>query len=197
MIEIRNRWNDSVIFAADTATTFAEAIAEMVTQARERSERANLSDADLSDADLSDADLRRANLSHADLRRANLSHADLSHADLRHADLRRANLRRANLSHADLSDADLISLGFDLRGYHFWLRKEGDELLITAGCRQFTLAEARNHWTDAHQDDPLLRAEILARLDMADALATIYGWDQQFAEKEAEKIEKKGEVYQQ
>ena len=105
-IEIKNRWNGSVI-----RTVEVEDGADL--------SGADLSGADLSGADLSGADLRRANLSGADLRRADLSGADprranLSGADLSGANLRRADLRRANLSGADLSGADLS--GADLSG---------------------------------------------------------------------------------
>jgi uncharacterized protein YjbI with pentapeptide repeats len=170
MIEIKNRWSGAVIFKRETAATTAQAVAELIAQARERSERA-----DLSGADLRRANLRYANLRYADLSGANLSGADLRGADLSGADLRGAELRGANLSGANLSGAGVVSLGYDTRGYHFLLRKE-DELRVTAGCRRFTLPEARAHWTTAHNEEPLLRAEILARLDMAETIAAAMGW---------------------
>ena len=90
---------------------------KIISEARAKGERpnlsrANLSDANLrranlSDADLSDANLRRANLSDADLSGADLSDADLSDASLSRANLSDADLRRANLSDADLSGANL------------------------------------------------------------------------------------------
>ena len=103
-IEIKNRWNDSVLFAHDCegnslAITFAMALKD---------------GANLSYADLRGANLRGANLSYANLRGADLRYADLSGADLRGADLRGADLRGANLRYANLSDADLTSIRDDI-----------------------------------------------------------------------------------
>lgn len=80
-IQIKNRWDFSVIFEceADSIKLAVELAVKI---------KANLSLADLSLADLSSANLRSANL----------SSADLSSADLSLADLRSANLSSANLS---------------------------------------------------------------------------------------------------
>ena len=91
MIEIKSRWDGSVLYTAENASDVRAAV-----------EEARLHDADLHDADLRGADLRGADLHDADLRGA-----DLHDADLRGADLRGANLRGANLYDADLRDADL------------------------------------------------------------------------------------------
>jgi hypothetical protein len=96
MIEIKNRWDGSVIYAAENAQDVRAAVLEAI------KEKANLSSADLRSADLSSADLRSA-----DLRSADLSYADLRSADLRSADLRSADLSSADLSSADLRSADL------------------------------------------------------------------------------------------
>ena len=93
--EIKNRWNDEVLYQGDAETL------------RDVLEKAASSGADLSSADLSSADLRGANLRGANLRGADLSSADLRSADLRSADLSSADLRGANLSSADLYGADL------------------------------------------------------------------------------------------
>src|SRR5574343_419189 len=84
----------------------------------------------------------------------------LSGADLRDANLSGANLRGANLYGADLRDADLygadlrltkgiVDAGQDLRGYRFIgrLPHEDKPLMIAAGCRWFTLDEAKAHWS--------------------------------------------------
>jgi hypothetical protein len=92
-IEIKNRWNDSVLFAHDCEGNTLAITLRMALQAG-----ADLSGADLRDANLSGADLSDANLSGADLSDANLSGADLSGADLSGADLRDADLRDANLT---------------------------------------------------------------------------------------------------
>ena len=140
-------------------------------------ERANLRDADLSGADLrgadlSDADLSGADLSYANLRDADLSGADLSGANLSYANLSYANLRGANLSYADLSYADLsyanlsyANLSYakgilllpvqDYRGYSWPHAVECHDGLwrIRAGCRFFTIAEAREHWGGRYEGD--------------------------------------------
>ena len=161
MIEIKNRWNSEIIFRSQIAETVGHAVAELIAQARTEGQVANLSDANLSGADLSGADLSGAGLRDANLRDANLRDANLSGADLRGADLR---------------DANIISLGFDPRGYHLLLRKEGDELWVTAGCRRFLLPDAVRHWSEAHGDDLVLRANILSRLAMAETIAKANGW---------------------
>jgi hypothetical protein len=117
-------------------------------------------------ADLSGADLRRAYLSGADLRGADLRGADLSGANLRRANLSGADLRRASLCGADLRRADLReaklreAFGFyllpvcDMRGYSFaHATLFGTEWRIRAGCRDFSIQEARKHWGENYTGD--------------------------------------------
>ena len=95
----------------------------------------------------------------------------LSDANLRGADLSGANLSGANLSDADLSGANLSGTtsyrcgGWDSRGYHFRAVLFASGVRITAGCRDFTLSEARAHWTAKNNLDALGRAELLALLE--------------------------------
>ena len=98
MIEIKSRWDGSVLYTAENASDVRAAV-----------EEARLHDADLRGADLHDADLHDA-----DLRGADLTDAYLHGADLRGANLYGANLRGADLRGADLRGADLR--GADLRG---------------------------------------------------------------------------------
>jgi hypothetical protein len=125
-IQIKNRFDQSVIFETEAANT-REAVLAAISQKVSLSyadlrsavlRYADLRYADLSYAVLRSADLRYADLSYADLRYAVLSYADLSYADLRYAvlsyaDLRSADLRYAVLRYADLRSADLSSA--DLR----------------------------------------------------------------------------------
>jgi hypothetical protein len=69
--------------------------------------------------------------------------------------------------------ADLWDLGQDQRGYRFlmFFDRRATVFTIKAGCRSFTLAEAREHWRERHADNPILQTEILARLTMAQAIA--------------------------
>jgi uncharacterized protein YjbI with pentapeptide repeats len=80
----------------------------------------------------------------------------------------KANLSGANLFWVSLSKANLskakgyIDLGTDTRGYHFraiWF-PDKETWQVTAGCRNFTLAEARAHWIN--------NPEALARLSILD-----------------------------
>ncbi len=152
---------------------------------------ADLGDADLGDADLRDADLRGANLRGADLRGANLrcadlgganlgdanlGDADLGVADLGDADLRGADLRGANLGDADLSGANLILIGQDIRGYLFWAYRDGDEVIVRAGCRRFALNEAKAHWGERHTADPVLREDCLSLIDRCERMARARRW---------------------
>jgi len=130
---------------------------------------ANLSGADLSRADLSRANLSGANLSHADLSRANLSGANLSGADLSGADLSGADLSRANLSGADLVDGGQRSDGWRFVG---WVKD--NVLQIRAGCRSFSVTEARAHWLATRAGTPL-GDETTAILDHIEAVARIRG----------------------
>ncbi len=147
-------------------------------------------------ADLSEANLREADLSEADLRWANLREADLREADLRGANLRGANLSGANLSGAnlhgaylngaylngadlhgaDLSGANLIDGGQDSRGYRFVGYLFENALRIGAGCRDFTLDEARAHWAEVHAANPALQAECIAKVTLIEIVATARGW---------------------
>ena len=95
--------------------------------------------------------------------RADLSGANLCGAYLCGAYLSRADLREANLCGADLREANGYCCGgLDHRGYHFRAVSTETGPRITAGCRDFTVEEARDHW--AHNPDALARVEVLARL---------------------------------
>ena len=164
MIEILNRFTGEIIYRSESAKTITEAIVEMIAIAKEKNEGANLEGANLEGANLVRANLYGANLEGANLVRANLEGANLYGA----------NLVRANLYDANLVRANLVSLGVDSRGYHFFLRRENSELFITAGCRRFSIPDAKKHWTERHEMP--LRAEILARVRMAEQIAMAYGW---------------------
>ena len=99
------------------------------------------------DAVMNGANLREADLYGANLRGVNLREADLREADLYGADLYGANLRGANLREADLRGADNIIIGPQRSdGYLFFLVKNDKEWRLIAGCRNFTMNEAQDHW---------------------------------------------------
>ena len=141
--------------------------------------RANLIGANLSRAYLSGADLSRANLREANLRGANLSGADLSRANLREANLSGANLsgadlRGANLSRANLRGAGVIDCGQRSDGYQFFIHVTAkDQPMLIAGCRYFTLPEARAHWDKNRPEGQRLGDESRAMLDHAERMLAI------------------------
>jgi len=111
----------------------------------------------------------------ADLYRANLEGADLYRADLEGANLYRADLEGANLEGADLEGANLactclVDGGQRSDGYRFvgWVRN--GVLQIRAGCRDFSITEARKHWQETRGGTPL-GSETMAILDHIEAVA--------------------------
>jgi len=145
---------------------------------------ANLSGADLSGANLIDAYLIGADLSRADLIDANLIGADLIDANLRGAnlsgaDLIDANLRGAYLTGADLSRANLIDGGQDERGYRFIGWKRGDDLMISAGCRNYSIESARFHWDAPGYTGPKSNIQ---RVELIASIAVERGWIKESAE---------------
>jgi uncharacterized protein YjbI with pentapeptide repeats len=132
--------------------------------------------ADLAGANLAGANLARANLARADLAGANLAGADLAGADLAGADLARAYLAGADLARADLAGAylaraDLAAhLGYP-NGWSAFAWVKDNQVHVQVGCRNFTLAEGREHWKDKDN-----RREVLAALDYAEKIAELRGW---------------------
>jgi uncharacterized protein YjbI with pentapeptide repeats len=146
---------------------------------------ANLARADLAGADLAGADLGGANLAGADLAGANLAGADLAGADLAGADLARANLARANLARADLAGANLaranlaganvIDGGLRSDGYRFLAVRDGETILVRAGCRTLSFEKAREWWSRT-RGGTRLGDESLALVDHLERMARIAGW---------------------
>jgi uncharacterized protein YjbI with pentapeptide repeats len=80
----------------------------------------------------------------------------LTGADLTGADLTGADLRDTDLSGADLSGAKGVVLGPQRSdGYLFWLTGSPAQPIVRAGCRTFTLPEARAHWTETRGETAL------------------------------------------
>ena len=129
---------------------------------------------------------KQADLHDADLTGANLSDADLSDADLRGAYLSAANLRAANLRGADLSGADLggvlslLSVG-PIDGWMMYAVRWPDGPRIAAGCRWFTVSQARAWWCGTGHDGQKARPEhdarMLAGVDALLLLARAHGWE--------------------
>jgi uncharacterized protein YjbI with pentapeptide repeats len=135
---------------------------------------ANLRGADFRGANLRGADFRGANLRGANLAGANLAGAYLAGAYLAGAYLAGAYLRGANLRGAYLAGADLIHCGTRSDGHEFYASIKDNQLWIKAGCRWFSIADARAHWTQSDRSEQL-KAESFALLDNAEQLAKIRG----------------------
>ena len=106
--------------------------------------------------------LCKANLCEADLREA-----DLCEADLRGADLCKANLRGANLYRADLREAvNIIKIPISDLDYDWYAIKFEKSWMIKAGCRWFTINEARNHWiSDNYKRSETVKSTVQFALD--------------------------------
>ena len=112
------------------------------------------------------SNLRNADFSNAYLRKADFSNADFSNAYLGNANLSNADFRGANLGDSD----HLISGGQRLDGYEFYGQIKDGELWIKAGCRYFSIDEARRHWNETRKDTTL-GDETFLRLDMIESIA--------------------------
>ena len=193
----------AVVYEAPNAATMRDAVTAAVAAG------ADLRGADLTGADLTRANLTRANLTRANLTRANLTAANLTRAYLTGAYLRGADLTGADLTRADLRGADLTGAyltGADLAGANLtWADLTGANLTgaygvlaigpidtwimyavrfpdgprIKAGCRWFTVAEAREWWGKGGtaQDTVTHGPRMLAGVDALMALAAAHGWE--------------------
>jgi hypothetical protein len=82
---------------------------------------------------------------------------------------KRADLSGANLSRADLSRAKgIIRVGPASDGYEFFAVQRDGAVWIKAGCRWFTAADARAHWTKTRAETPL-GAERMRFVDFMEA----------------------------
>lgn len=79
----------------------------------------------------------------------------------------------ADLRGADLTDAYLINCGFRSDGYEFYALTRSGELWIKAGCRFFSISDARKHWVK--RAGTQLGEETTAILDHAERTAKIRG----------------------
>ena len=115
----------------------------------------------------------------ADLARAYLRGADLRGADLTGADLRGAYLRGANLTGADLTGADGVLAIGPIDTWIMYAVRFPDGPRIKAGCRWFTVAEAREWWGKGGEakDTETHGPRMLAGVDALLALAAAHGWE--------------------
>jgi hypothetical protein len=97
-VQIKHRWNGSVLFAADIPDNTPSGLETRVALEKATEAGANLTGANLTGANFADAYLAGAYLADAYLAGANLTGADLTGANLTGANLTGANLTGANLT---------------------------------------------------------------------------------------------------
>ena len=127
-IQIKNRWNGSVIFETDAANLCQAILIALKS-------RADLRGANLCGADLCGADLCGANLCGADLCDADLCGADLCDANLRGADLCGADLRGAKNAELPIAMTRILPDG-DLIGWKKCRNGALVKLLIPAKAKR-------------------------------------------------------------
>ena len=186
----------NLLFEGDAATTRDCLLSALMTGVSLRYSNlrySNLSYSDLSGSNLSYSDLSGSNLSCSNLSYSDLSCSNLSGSNLRGSNLSGSNLRGSNLSGSDLSGSDLsgsnlsysnlsgvpvLDGGLDSRGYRYFLTAFNGVVGVQAGCRKFSLAEARAHWHGQHADEPrnLLDREAIQIVEQMLARAALRGW---------------------
>lgn len=174
--EIKNRFTGAVQFTAKIDATDETLLSVKIGLSVKWAIKtdANLAGAGLVGAYLASANLAGAYLARADLAGADLAGAYLARANLAGANLADANLAGADLAGANLAGADLVDGGQRSDGYRFvgWIRDGA--LQIRAGCRNFTITEAREHWTETRGGTPL-GDETMCILDHIEVVARIRG----------------------
>ena len=115
----------------------------------------------------------------ADLARAYLRGADLAGAYLTGANFRGAYLRGANFYGANFYGAEGILHVGPVDGWDMYAVRWDDGPRIKAGCRWFTVSEARKWWGKggAPGNKPEHGPLMLAGLDALLAMAKAHGWE--------------------
>ena len=181
-IEIK-RIDGTVAYESQSATSLKEAAEEAVRQGVSLA-RAHFSGADFSRANFYGADFYKANFYGAnfygaDFSRANFYGANFYKADFYKADFYKANFSLANFSGADFYLAEGILHVGPVDGWDMYAVRWDDGPRIKAGCRWFTVDEAREWWEkggrsgNAPEHGPLMLAGVEALLTLARA----HGWE--------------------
>lgn len=86
-----------------------------------------------------------------------------------------ANLGGAYLRGANLGGTLVSDIGQRSDGHQFFMQSRDDGPWISVGCRYFSLADARKHWTETRGGTPL-GDETNLMLDHAERIARHRGW---------------------
>ena len=181
-VEIK-RIDGTVAYESQSATSLKEAVAEAVRQGVSLA-GANCSEADFFGANCSGANFYGANFSRANFSGANFYGANFFGVRFFGADFSRANFSRANFSGASFYGANFFGVEGILHvgpvdGWDMYAVRWDDGPRIKAGCRWFTVTEAREWWgkggTPGNKPEhgPLMLAGLEALL----ALAKDHGWE--------------------
>lgn len=104
-------------------------------------------------ASFSNCSFRSAGLHGADFRWAKVNYCNFEGSILNNSNWMDSNIFRCNFGGARMENANLILAGQDVRGHLFYAFKRpwnpvtGEYyVIVKAGCRDFTLAQATKHW---------------------------------------------------
>jgi len=181
-IEIK-RIDGTVAYESQSATSLKEAVAEAVRQGVSLA-RAHFPGANFFGVHFSGADFSRANFSRADFSLANFYGANFFRADFSLANFSRANFYGADFSRANFYGANfylaegVLHVG-PVDGWDMYAVRWDDGPRIKAGCRWFTVSEARKWWGKggAPGNKPEHGPLMLAGLDALLAMAKAHGWE--------------------
>ena len=176
-IEIK-RIDGTVAYESQSATSLKEAVAEAVRQG------VSLAGVHFSGADFSGADFSGANFSGTDFSLANFSGANFFGVHFYGADFSLANFSGASFSGASFYGANFFGVEGILHvgpvdGWDMYAVRWDDGPRIKAGCRWFTVTEAREWWGKggAPGNKPEHGPLMLAGLEALLALAKDHGWE--------------------
>ena len=176
-IEIK-RIDGTVAYESQSATSLKEAVAEAVRQGVSLA-GANCSEAHFSGANFSGANFSGANCSEANFSRANCSEANFSRANCSEANFYGANFFGADFYGVNFFGAEGILHVGPVDGWDMYAVRWDDGPRIKAGCRWFTVSEARKWWGKggAPGNKPEHGPLMLAGLEALLALAKDHGWE--------------------
>lgn len=97
--------------------------------------------------------------------------ADFTHCRFTNSDFTSTDLTEVMLPGQFLGCKNLVALHFDRRCYVLaaWRRKDGF-IMFNAGCRCYTLDEAKAHWGSKYYDDPKLGKQYVAACEFLHTL---------------------------
>jgi hypothetical protein len=173
------------IFRSPNVATMAELIKEAIEHGVKNFKKADFSHANLSGMLLKDLTFSEAKFSHTNLKRAQFidcwldgctfEACDMFRTIFAGSSMQRSQFSRTHMGHAmmeecTLKGSNLIHLGMSVRGYNFVMTYENGVALIRAGCQEFNLDDAKEHWPES------ANSEEGAKVTLARRIAHQLGW---------------------